>query len=54
MKTSRLEVLMQEKKKALILRVSVFNFPSFSASLMIFEVVLHALCINKVGSNAFA
>lgn len=52
LKTSRLEVLMQ-KKNALILIVTVFNFPSFSASLMIFEVVLRAFCINKVGSIAF-
>lgn len=53
MKTSRLEVLMQ-KKNALILQVTVFNFPSFSASLMISEVVLRAFCINKVGNIAFA
>lgn len=53
MKTSRIEVLMQ-KKNALILKVTVFNFPSSSGSLMIFEVVLRAFCINRVGSIAFA
>lgn len=30
------------------------NSSSFSASLMIFEAVLHVFCINKVGSIAFA
>lgn len=53
MKTCRLQVLKQ-RKNALILKVVVFNFPSFSASLMIVEAVLRAFRVNKVGNIAFA